>query len=230
MFKINLPEQSSSDLRASVKFLSQEIKDLYIIMSELIKERDALEAKLNNAKARSNQIKSLVFAILLTSTSCMSYNQLFTIIPEKTAQEIPLKSDKVIVTNAATLSQNYQNAYKALLNLDYRIENDNKEMGYITASKMDLGDTNVRLNIVTSDGKITITSEWKPGNTSNTYADALVGFHTAYDWDRACWNKRSDKPSVAFAKAVELAGHLDGAIKYQHPVIQITKPDSDPLY
>jgi len=47
-----------------------------------------------------------------------------------------------------------------------------------------------------------VTSEWKAGMESTIYASALSGVTINPDWENAQWNKRADKSSISFAKAV----------------------------
>lgn len=162
-----------------------------------------------------NMKRSILFiSIAISLQSCMSYKDLFQIIPEQTAEEIPLNAKKIIIGNTATIEENYNQCYKVLLTQDYRIENSNKEMGYISASKKDYGDTNVRLNVVCKNNEITVTSEWKAGNTSAMMTTAMTGMAVNYDWEKAQWNKRADKPSVSFAKAVTFSKELSKNLSY----------------
>jgi hypothetical protein len=158
--------------------------------------------------------KSVLFvSIAICLQSCYSYRDIFQVIPEGTANEIPLNAKKVIIKNDNTLEDNYNKSYKVLLSQDYMIEKDNKDMGYISASKKDFGDTYVRLNVTCSNGSIAVTSQWKAGSQTSIMASALTGMTVNYDWENAQWNKRADKPSIAFAKAVifskELSNNLD---------------------
>jgi hypothetical protein len=130
---------------------------------------------------------------------------MLTIIPQKTIDEIPINSSKIIAINNKPGITNYNDSYKYLLSNDYKIESDNKEMGYILASKMDVGDTNVRLNIVCSDNQILITCEWKPGMNSTLMASSFSGTNITSDWNNAKWTKQYDKPNIAFAKAAQFA-------------------------
>lgn len=175
----------------------------------------------------------LIISITINLQSCMSYKDMFTVIPEQTASEIPLNANKIIIKNENALMGNYNNSYKVLLSQNYRIENDNKEMGYISASKKDAGDTHVRLNITCGNGSVTVTSEWKPGSQTSIVTGAMVGFTPVYDWENAQWNKRADKPSISFAKAVMFSKELSETLIYV-----VNKPDqikpidkkADPLY
>ncbi|MFW6273039.1 MAG: hypothetical protein ACOC2U_04605, partial [bacterium] len=71
----------------------------------------------------------LFISITLSFYSCMTYQSMTQVIPEETAEEIPLKANKIIISNNQTLTENYNQSFKTLLNQEYRIENDNKEMG-----------------------------------------------------------------------------------------------------
>lgn len=156
----------------------------------------------------------LFISITISLQSCMSYKDMFQVIPEQTAEEIPLKAAKIIIKNSVAIEENYNQSFKILLAQDYKIENSNKEMSYISASKMDLGDTNVRLNVVCKDKEINATSEWKAGQSSAMMATAMTGITINYGWENAKWYKRADKPSIAFAKAVTFSKELSQNLKY----------------
>jgi hypothetical protein len=129
--------------------------------------------------------------------------------------------------------ENYTKSYQCLLTNDYRIEKDNKEMGYISASKMDIGDTNVRLNIVCNNNQITVTSEWKAGTNSEIFTSALSGINVHSDWSNAIWTKHYDKPNIAFAKAVAFSKELSENLIYLTSKSSSPKPidkKADPLY
>jgi hypothetical protein len=165
-------------------------------------------------------MKKIMRAIIVISAasilcvSCMSYSALFQIIPQPAAEEIPLGAKKILIHSSESTTANFNKCYKALLSQDYRIENDNKEMGYISASKSDIGDTFVRLNITCSDTLISVTSEWKAGSTSAMTAQAMTGMVVAFDWEKAQWNKRADKSSVAFANAVSFCKQISSNLNY----------------
>ncbi len=159
----------------------------------------------------------LIISATISLQSCMSYKELFTIIPEQTANEIPLNAYKIIIKNDSTLEENYNNSYKILLAQDYRIENNNKEMGDISASKKDIHDTYVRLNVTCSKGSITVTSEWKAGQESAIMTAAMTGITVNYGWENAKWIKRADRQSIAFAKAVSFSKELSKTLVYKLP-------------
>jgi hypothetical protein len=160
-------------------------------------------------------IASIIFILFLQS--CMSSRDLYTIIPEQSAVEIPIKANKIIINNAHSIYENYDNSYKIILAQDYKIEKDNKEQGYVLAYKKAEGDTYVRLNISCSEGVIYVTSEWKAGSESEIFAQALSGLIVESEWENAQWNKSGDKSSVAFANAVKFAQLIPGAISYITP-------------
>jgi hypothetical protein len=163
----------------------------------------------------------------------MSYKTIYTIIPESTANEIPLTANKIIIANSNTLLDNYKASYKTLLSQNYRIDKDNKEMGYISASKQDIGDTQVRLNIVCENNAVKITSEWTAGTQTALMMGAMSGMTAPnFSWYNAQWNKKSDKSTVAFADAVKIAKALGGKIEYETSKPTSKKPDrySDPIY
>lgn len=165
--------------------------------------------------------------------SCMSYTTIYSIIPENTANEIPLTANKILIENSKSLSENYQMSYKTLLSQNYRIDKDNKEMGYILASKKDIGDTEVRINLVCEDKSIKITSEWTAGTQTALMMSAMSGLTTpSLSWENAQWNKKSDKSTVAFANAVKVAKALSNELKYEtsKPVLKKVDKYSDPIY
>ena len=77
----------------------------------------------------------LFISITISLQSCMSYKDMFQVIPEQTAEEIPLKAAKIIIKNSVAIEENYNQSFKILLAQDYKIENSNKEMGYISPQK-----------------------------------------------------------------------------------------------
>lgn len=166
----------------------------------------------------------------------MSYKTIYSIIPESTTNEIPLSANKIIINNNSPLSENYTKSYKTLLSQDYRIENDNKEMGYILASKQDIGDTQVRLNVRCEDSLIQITSEWTAGTQTALMMNAMSGVSAGggnFSWYNAQWNKRSDKSSVAFANAVKVATAIGGNLTYLTKELTTNKSqdkNTDPIY
>lgn len=175
----------------------------------------------------------LIISITISLQSCMSYKDMFSIIPEQTAGEIPLKANKITIKNSNTIEQNYNNSYKVALSQNYRIEANNKEMGYISASKKDEGDTYIRLNVTCNNDSIAVTSEWKAGNQSSIMASALGGITVNPDWENAQWNKRADKSSLSFAKAVLFSKELGNNLIYTTPQTNQIKPidkRADPLY
>ena len=174
--------------------------------------------------------KVLIFVIILLITSCAASKNMLIIIPQDTLDEIPMNTTKVIVTNDQSLIENYNKSYQVLLINDYRIENDNKEMGYISASKMDIGDTNVRLNVVCNNNQIAVTSEWKAGTNSEIWATAVSGIPVDSDWNNAVWTKQYNKPNVAFAKAVQFAKEMGTKISYITPEKKPIDKNGDPLY
>lgn len=166
-------------------------------------------------------------------SSCMSYQSIYSIIPENTANAIPLTANKIIVKNNNSLSENYTKSYKSLLAQNYRIDNDNKEMGYILASKKDIGDTEVRLNMVCEDNSIKITSEWTAGTQTAILMGAISGMTAPQmTWYNAQWNRKSDKSTVAFANAVKVANILGDELTFE-TLKQTQKSwtkESDPIY
>lgn len=175
----------------------------------------------------------LIFLIAVGFQSCMSYKTIYSIIPENTANQIPLTANKIIVENNNLLSENYQKSYKTLLSQNYRIDNDNKEMGYILASKQDIGDTQVRLNVVCEDNSVKITSEWTAGTQTALMMGAISGLAApSMSWYNAQWNKKSDKPTVAFANAVKVARELGNVLEYEtvKPEKKESSKFSDPIY
>lgn len=157
----------------------------------------------------------LILIIAATFSSCMSFTEIYKVIPENTVNEIPLKANRITITNDLSLSDNYNVSYKTLLSNDYKIDNDNKEMGYILASKQDIGDTYVRLNFVCNDNSIKITSEWTAGTQTSLMMGAMTGITPSnFTWYQAEWNKSSDKPTIAFANAVKVAKQISPNIEY----------------
>lgn len=178
-------------------------------------------------------LRFLFISIALSFYSCMSYQSMFQVIPEETAEEIPLKADKIIISNNQSLNENYKQAFKTLLSQDYRIESDNKEMGYISASKKDIGDTHVRLNVVCEEKEIQVTSEWMPGNQTAMSLSVFTGVNAQINWENAQWNKKADKPSVAFANAVLFSKEISNDLEYiapkETPKEKVNRRD-DPIY
>lgn len=173
----------------------------------------------------------LLFAIGVQS--CMSFKNIYTIISEDTADKIPLTANKILIEDSLSLIENYQKSYKTLLSQNYRIDSDNKEMGYILASKKDIGDTEVRLNIVCEDKSIKVTCEWRAGTQTALMMNAMSGLMVpTLSWENAQWNKQSDKPTVAFANAVKFAKIISNELKYE--TLKQTKPfegkHPDPIY
>jgi hypothetical protein len=162
-------------------------------------------------------MKAIVYLLIciFVLTSCAASKTMQSIIPQNTINEIPLNASKIIVINNTSIEQNFNIVYKNLLSNDYKIEKDNKEMGYILASASDYGDTQVRLNIVCEDNKISITSEWKPGMNSVIFASSLSGVNITSDWNKAQWTKHYDKPNIAFARSVNFAKLLNAKITYK---------------
>jgi hypothetical protein len=170
---------------------------------------------------------------IIVCQSCMSYQSMQQVIPPEMAGEIPLRANKIIITNSQTQDENFRQGYKILLAQDYRIENDNSEMGYISASKKDFGDTHVRLNVVCEENEIQVTSEWMPGNQSAMAASVFAGVNSQINWENAQWNKKADKPSVAFANAVLFSKEISNDLKYiTHEKTPAEKTDrrDDPIY
>ena len=161
-------------------------------------------------------MKTYIISIILILflQSCMSTRDLYTIIPEQSAIEIPIKANKIIINTAHSSYENFDNSYKIILDQDYKIEKDNKEQGYILAYKKAEGDTYVRLNISCSVGTIAITSEWKAGTNSEIMVQVFSGLTMKSEWENAQWNKSNDKSSVAFANAVKFAQLIPGDISY----------------
>jgi hypothetical protein len=62
-----------------------------------------------------------------------------------------------------------------------------------------------------------VTSEWKPGNESVALSSAIAGRTMNFDWEKAQWNKKVDKSSVAFAKAVTFSKELSNNLVYKTP-------------
>jgi len=178
--------------------------------------------------------KILIISIIaLIIQSCVSYKAIYSIIPENIANEIPLTANKILIENNTSLSENYKKSYKTLLSQNYRIDNDNKEMGYILASKQDIGDTQVRLNIVCGDNSIKITSEWTAGTQSALMMNAMSGLAApSMSWYNAQWNKKSDKSTVAFADAVKIAKVLSDKLIYEtaKPIKKDNNKLSNPIY
>ncbi|TDN99993.1 hypothetical protein [Sunxiuqinia elliptica] len=175
----------------------------------------------------------LISIVAFALQSCMSYKTIYTIIPENTANEIPLTANKILIENDNSLSENYQRSYKTLLSQNYRIDNDNKEMGYILASKQDIGDTQVRLNIACEDKSIKITSEWTAGTQTALMMGAMSGLATpSMSWYNAQWNAKSDKSTIAFANAVKFAKELNSELKYEtvNPISKAASKHPDPIY
>ena len=159
----------------------------------------------------------LFIFIFISLQSCMSYKEMFTIIPEQTAGEIPVGANKITIKNNNLLEENYLKSFKIALSQNYRIEASNKELGYVSASKKDEGDTYVRLNIICGNDSVMVTSEWKAGMESTIYASALSGVTINPDWENAQWNKRADKSSISFAKAVLFSKEISSDLIYQVP-------------
>ncbi len=179
---------------------------------------------------------ALILFVAILLQSCMSYKTIYTIIPESTTNEIPLTANKITIENNSSSSENYTKSYKTLLSQDYRIDNDNKEMGYILASKQDIGDTQVRLNVRCDDSLVQITSEWTAGTQTALMMNAMSGVSTGggnFSWYNAQWNKKSDKSSVAFANAVKVAKAIGGTITYtttKTVANKIEDKNTDPVY
>lgn len=69
---------------------------------------------------------------------------------------------------------------------NYRIDNDNKEMGYILDSKQDIGETQVRLNVVCENNSIRITGEWTAGTQTALMMGAMSGLTAGnFSWYNA---------------------------------------------
>lgn len=171
--------------------------------------------------------------IVVLFNSCMSYTTIFTIIPENEANEIPLGANKIVIENGNTLAKNYQISYKSILAQSYKIEKDNSEMGYILASKQDIGDTQVRLNLVCDDNSIKITTEWTAGTQTALMMGAISGMTAPnFSWYNAQWNKKSDKSTVAFANAVKVAKMISDNLKYETENIspKAMNKNDDPIY
>jgi len=166
-----------------------------------------------------------ILALCILCTSCMSTSMFTTIISEDDINQIPINANKIIVQNSIDQASNYTQSYKALLAQDYHIEFDNKEQGYISASKQDIKDTYVRLNITCLQKSISITSEWKAGSQSEMMAQAISGVTLRSTWQNAKWTKTSDKQSVSFANAVKFSKALEGEIKYITPT-EVSKAKS----
>lgn len=182
------------------------------------------------------KLSFILFSVIILH-SCMSYNSMLSIIPEQTASEIPLNAEKILIENSNLLNDNYLLSYKTLLKQDFKIENDNKELGYISASKKVEGDTNIRLNIVCENNTIQITSEWKPGAQTSIATAAMTGINVSnYDWQNAKWNKKADKSSLAFAKTVLFAKEISNVLIYKGQNLELPAKKqevdkfADPIY
>ncbi|MDP3003166.1 MAG: hypothetical protein Q8N38_08565 [Bacteroidales bacterium] len=158
--------------------------------------------------------KVLFILVLVILQACVPYSDLAKTMPGNTSEEIPLNAYKIIVTNDSTLFDNYTKCYTILVSHDFRIESDNKEMGYILASKK-YDDTSVRMNIKCDNNSIAITGEWKLGSKTANTTSYLLSTNITYDWERAQWNKKADFPSATFSKMVQFALDLGDSLMYK---------------
>ena len=155
-----------------------------------------------------------LFFFFLVLQSCYVYTDLYKIVPQETADAIPVGSSKVIVRNGNTSDENFTKCYKFLLSSDFRIENENRDMGHLSAIKNYDG-TFARLNVVFDGNSVAITGEWRLGSASTNAASFILGATITSDWERAVWNKKADYPSVAFTKAVILAQEFGNELIYK---------------
>jgi hypothetical protein len=153
-----------------------------------------------------------VLVVLLHS--CVSYTKVAQTMPEDMAEKIPLNAYKIIIQNDSNLNANYTKCYKALLSHDFIIENENKEMGYILATKK-YGDTNFRIKVQCDNKSIAVTGDYKLGTKTANQTSYILSSTVTYDWEKSFWTKKADYPSAAFAKLVNFAMEMGGRIIYQ---------------
>ena len=155
--------------------------------------------------------KIIILLLTVSMASCMSFQQITDGVPQSTIDSIPKGATKIIVVNSETMQANYSDSYHALLSQDFKIQQSNKEMGYLLATNTAPGDTQVRLNIVCKAGTIIIHTEW----TAGTQTGMFMGHVSAhFSWYPAKWAKTETKSTSAFVSAVKVASELKGTLRY----------------
>lgn len=159
----------------------------------------------------------LLFLLFVLSTSCSSYKSLTSIIPISDINMIPKNSNKIIINSDFVLIDNYNNCYKTLLNQDYIIEKENRDMGFIVANKNETGDTKVKIVVVCEDFCIKIRGEWSAGTKTALLMSAMSGLNTpSLTWYDAYWTKRGDRPGIAFSSCVKFAKSISNNLIYEN--------------